>query len=126
MKTFWAAVGGFEYTFVGVFGSVADVGVLAEYHLDDRGDDAPTPFEDDIFFGSRVVLNDVQGTEILAGAVKDLDTKATLVSLEASRRFGDRWRLYVEFRGFLGIPEADPFYGFRRDDYFQVELARFF
>ena len=46
--------------------------------------------------------------------------------MESSRRIGDRWRLYVEYRGFTGAPSDDPFFLLRQDDYLQVELARFF
>ncbi|NNF08079.1 MAG: hypothetical protein HKN21_15050, partial [Candidatus Eisenbacteria bacterium] len=93
---------------------------------DDRGDNATTPFEEDLFLGARLVLNDVQSTECLAGVIIDADSRATLTSVEASRRFGDRWRLYLEYRGFSGLDMTDPLYGFRKDDYVQLELVAFF
>ena len=40
-EQFTAAVGGFEYTLVGVFGTTIDVGMLAEYLYDSRGELAP-------------------------------------------------------------------------------------
>ena len=43
-QEFTAATGGFEYTFVGVAGSVIDVGLLTEYLWDDRGK-GPAPFD---------------------------------------------------------------------------------
>ena len=49
-------VGGFEYTIVGVMGRIWDLGLLAEYHGDDRGRTAPHPFNHDSFFGARTNL----------------------------------------------------------------------
>jgi len=125
-RTFTAAVGGFEYTLVGVGGSVFDLGLIAEIHLDDRGDSATTPFQDDLFGGARLVLNDVQSTECLAGVIVDRESGSTLSSIEANRRVGDRWRISLEYRGFINIETTDPLYGIRHDDFVQIELARFF
>ena len=41
-ETYNALAGGFEYTFVGIFDSAIDLGVLGEYHYDDRGESAAT------------------------------------------------------------------------------------
>ena len=124
---FAALVGGFEYTFYGIFGTAFDLGVLGEYLYDGRNDEAPpTPFNNDAFVGVRLTFNDVQSTEILAGSVVDLDTRATLLNLEASRRIGQRWKLEVEVRAFVNIPPSDVLFSVRRDDYIQVRVARFF
>lgn len=123
---FAAVTGGFEYTLVGVFGTSADLGLLAEYLWDERGERALSPFDDDLFGATRLALNDVQGTELLSGVIVDRHTGASVVNIEGSRRLGDRWRLSVEIRSFIGIPQADFLYGLRSDDYVQLEFARFF
>lgn len=124
---FVALVAGFEYTFFGMFGTAIDLGVLAEYLYDGRGDNAPpTPFEDDVFFGMRLAFNDPQDTAVLAGAVIDRDTQAALINVEASRRFGERWTVELEARAFVNVPDADLFFGLRRDDYVQIRVAWFF
>ena len=123
---FNALTGGFEYTFANVRGSGGDVGVLAEYLFDDRGRLATTPFEDDIFVGTRLELNDVQTTRLLAGAVVDRRTGATFVTLEGSRRLGNRWTLNLETRLFVGLQPDDYLFGFRNDDHVQLELSWFF
>jgi hypothetical protein len=123
---FAALTGGFEYTVVGIVDSNADLGLLAEYSWDERGKFALSPFDNDIFVASRLGLNDVQGTELLSGVLVDLETGARLVNVEGSRRIGDRWRVYLELRSFIGIPETDFMYGFRADDYVLLEVARFF
>jgi hypothetical protein len=124
--TYTAAVGGFEYTLVGLRDSVMDLGLLLEYSFDDRKDTAPNPFENDLFLGTRWVFNDVDGTEILAGLFLDLDHQGRMFNLEASRRIGNAWRASAELRLWQGYPATDPLYGFRADDHLLLELARYF
>ena len=125
-STFTAAVGGFEYTLVGILGHVWDLGLLAEYHFDDRGDQAQTFFEDDVFIGGRWALNDVASSALLAGAIVDLEGDGTAWIVEGSRRVGDRYSLSLELRALTGTVEGDLSYPLRRDDYIQLELERFF
>lgn len=126
---FLAAVGGFEYSFYGVVGTDADLGLIAEYLHDGRDDDgsAPvTPMDDDIFLGARLAFNDEQSTELLAGAVIDRESGATLASLEAERRLGDRWKLELEGRFFIDIAAGDPLAGLAKDDFATLRLTMFF
>lgn len=126
-RRFAAFVAGFEYTFYGVGGTAIDLGVLVEYLYDDRSDEAPgTPFENDLFAGTRLALNDTQDTSVLAGMIVDLDTQATFVNVETSRRFGDRWVLELEARAFANVPASDVIFGVRRDDYVQLRVAWYF
>ncbi len=119
-----ALAGGLEYTFVNVKDSGADIGLLVEYNWDERDELALTPLEDDIFFGMRLALNDVQSTELLAGAAVDRESGASFINVEASRRLGDRMTLGVEYRAFVGVPQEDFFlYGIRNDDYVQATLG---
>ncbi len=125
-QRFAALTGGFEYTLVGIFDSTTDLGLLAEYSWDERGKLALSPFDNDLFVASRLGFNDVQGTALLSGVLVDLETGGRLINIEGSRRIGDRWRVYLEVRSFIGIPETDFMYGFRVDDYALLEVARFF
>ncbi len=124
--TFHASVAGFEYTFFGVFSSSTDLGLLAEYLYDSRGDDAPHAFDDDIFVGLRLAFNDVQSTEVLAGLIRDRHSDANQISLEVSRRVGEQWTVGVEARVFTNIGANDPIYSMRDDDYLQVSIERHF
>ncbi len=123
---YYAAVGGFEYTFGDVGGSGIDIGVLSEYHYDDRGAQSTNPLEDDFFLGTRLAFNDVQSTDILAGMFIDRETGAGALRLEGARRLGDSYKLSVELNGFFNAPANDFFYGLRRDSFLQLELARYF
>jgi hypothetical protein len=121
-----AMTGGFEYTFIGVGGSALDVGAITEYLWDERGRMSNTPFQNDIFAGARLALNDVQSTSMLAGVFVDLDTGSTVFSVEGNRRIGNSWSAAIEARGFQDITTADFLYTLRNDSYLQLELTRYF
>ena len=123
---FAAAVAGFEYTLVGIFGSALDLGLLTEYHYDERDQRALTPYNRDLFAGARLALNDVDGTSILAGVMTDLHGNGNFFNVEASRRFGERWRLDAELRIFHDTERGDLLHFVDRDDYLGLELARHF
>jgi hypothetical protein len=124
LTRYLAFTGGFEYTFVGALGSDMDIGVLTEYLYDSRGRTG-SPFQNDIFLGSRIAFNDVQSTAILVGGIIDHRTGETLFSVEANRRLDANWLISIEARAFIA-DQGDTFAGLRRDGYLQVELNRFF
>jgi hypothetical protein len=125
VEPFGAFVGGFEYTFVGVLGSAADVGLLAEYHYDGRPIEAPPIlFQDDLFVGTRIGFNDVQSTQILAGLTVGLDG-GTLASLEFSRRIGASWKLDVVIRNFAGTGTL-ALGALQQDDYAQAAMVYYY
>ena len=124
--SFFAATGGFEYTLFGIMDTAADLGLLAEYLYDDRGDDALTSFEDDLFLGARLALNDEQSTEILAGLTHDIDGDGRFYNIEASRRLGDRWTLELQARVFSGLERDERSFALRSDDHVQLTLLRYF
>ncbi len=125
---FGAAVGGFEYTLYQVFKSSADLGLLLEYHIDDRneGETPVTIFDNDVFLGSRVAFNDPQDTSALLGSVLDTDTATTFVFFEAARRIGDTWKIEVEARIFANIDSADPSFSIQSDDFVNISIQRHF
>ncbi len=124
--TFTSAVGGFEYTFFDVAESGFDVGLIGEYLYDDR-DQATLPttlFENDVFVGTRITLNDVQDTELLAGAIVDDRTGGVFASAEFQRRIGDTLLLEIEGRTFSA--QDDPFISaLENDDSILIRLTRY-
>ena len=124
--SFYAWTGGFEYTIVGVADSAADLGLLAEVLYDQRGDQSATPFNHDAFLALRWTANDEQSSELLAGFIVDWKYGSTLLNLEGSRRFGQRWKASLVLRAWLNTDERGLLYPFRNDDYLQLELARYF
>lgn len=136
---FFAGVGGFEYTLYQVFGSNADLGLLAEYQYDGRDDDdivpeefgaaigAPVTFaENDVFAGARFGLNDAQDTSLLAGATVDVNDQFIGVFVEAQRRIGSSWTAELETRLFTNAESGNPGFPIRDDDFITLRLTRFF
>lgn len=121
-----AMTGGFEYTFVGIAETQMDLGVLSEYLYDDRGNQATTPFANDVMIGTRLTMNDAQSSDLLAGIIFDLDHQSYLFNLEASRRLGENWKLNVEARANGRQDTTDILYNLRNDTYLQAELAWYF
>jgi len=126
-ERFNAISGGLEYSFFGIFETDYDLGVLAEYHRDDRGEKAPaTIFDNDIFIGSRLALNDVSDTAILAGVIIDINNGNRAFSMEASRRFADRWKVELDARFYANADQGTFENRIRRDDHIQLRVARYF
>ena len=138
---FNAVTFGFEKTFVGVFGSRADLGIIAEYLYDDRGGSAPVIGDDDVALGLRYAFNNVSGTTALLVGLYDVESHEYLATLEASSRLGANWKIIVEasifgnskdvrkdFPGFLETladPETELAF-FRDEDFLKIELIRYF
>ncbi|HEY5703037.1 MAG TPA: hypothetical protein VIV20_06155, partial [Gammaproteobacteria bacterium] len=125
-ETYNALAGGFEYTIVGLLGSVIDLGLLAEYHYDERGKEAPTIFDDDIALGTRFAFNDASSSELLAGLLIDKDNGGKFFNVEASRRIAARWFLEMEGRFLFDQDPGDPGFSLRRDDYVELLLTYYF
>lgn len=123
---YYAWTGGFEYTLVGIAETASDLGIVAEVLYDQRGERAATPFNHDAFLALRWTANDAQSTELLAGVIVDWRNSSTLFNVEASRRLGQAWKLSMVMRAWLNTDPKDLQYPFNRDDYLQLELARYF
>jgi hypothetical protein len=123
----WAAVTGFEYTLGDVQGSGADIGLIAEYLFDEKDDFLGQLADDELFFGSRIALNDVAGTQFLGGAIasrKDFGNR--LYGVEASRRLGDDWKVSLESRLFSAMPDDLVGNTLSNQDFAMLTLERFF
>lgn len=125
---FFAAVAGLEYTFYGAFKTPTDLGVLAEYLYDGRNPaTAPaTTANNDVFFGARLTLNDVQGTQFLGGVVVDHHTQAAFYRVEAERRIGQSSKISITGRFFANVPASDPVSGIRNDGFITLRLSQYF
>ncbi len=125
---FGALVAGFEHTLYQIFETPADLGLLAEYLYDGRDEDeAPlTSFDDDVFVGTRLALNDVDSSEALFGAIIDRHDQSVALFVEAERRLGDRWKFELESRWLLDVDEGNPLTSFEDDSFITLRLSRFF
>lgn len=128
LDPYFAATGGLEYTFYQFAGGKSDVGLVAEYVYDQRGDDPEMTsiFDDDVFLGMRLAPNDLAGTQVLVGFMQDVSDAENALSIEASRRFGTHWRLSLDVWFFLNAPKDNVIYYLRDDDFVRLELAYYF
>ncbi len=123
-----AAVMGGEYTFYSVFGSTADVGLLAEWNYDERGRRAlprrsPLTLDNDFFVGMRLAFNDVESTEIAVAFVTDASRATHNLGVEFDRRLFDQWSLHLESSVILSMDPAELQYVGRRDSFFEFNLV---
>lgn len=129
-ETYSAYAAGFEYTLIGIFGTAADLGLLGEYMNDSR-ETQRTLYQDDIFVGGRLAMNDTQSTEVLFGVIDDQENEEQLVLIEASRRLGSSGQLSLEYRGLSGNAataggQPNPAAPLNEDDHLVVEYRHFF
>lgn len=129
-EDFWASQAGFEYSFIGVFESNIDLGLLMEHSWDSRGevelDAQGSLMQNDLFVGARLAFNDMQSSELLMGFGSDLDHNAFSFIIEANRRFGDNFIASVDVRLLQSNDQNDLLYTLSNDDHAQLSLAWYF
>ena len=137
-ESFFAWVGGFEYTFINIASSGIDLGVIGEWAYDDR-DNKCTPgfdndrdnkcttgFDNDLMMGARMAFNDAASTEALMGMIQDINSSGTTFTLEASTRITNHWKISINAFFVLDSSSSDIIYDLRNDDYLQLELFYYF
>ena len=126
-KSYNSTVFGFEKLVPSIFNRI-EVNTLLEFQFDDRNiSEAPaTSFDDDIFFGFRFNLNDVNDTQFLIGSNIDTNDASSFSILEGSRRFLDSYKLSLTYRGFNNYNNDQPFYFLKNDDYINLNISKFF
>jgi hypothetical protein len=126
-EDFSAATIGAEYTLVGIMSSVYDLGLLAEYSWDERDQAATSLFQNDIFVGARLALNDISDSQFLFGLSQDLDNSdSQAIFVEGATRVAPAVTLNVELRYFNSDTPTDPLFRFRDDSFIQIGLEYFF
>lgn len=120
------SINGFEYSFYSVADSNLDIGVVTEWLYDDRGNPIDNIFQNDLLVGLRFALNDEQSTEALIGIISDLENGGDVITVEASRRIGDRFKFTLD--AYVWSDAAnDPILGqLSQEDYVQLEFGYFF
>lgn len=123
---YWAATGGFEYTFTRVAETDMDLGVIGEYAYDDRRENATTVYQNDLIFGLRLAVNNMASTTLLAGYIYDVDNASQIVRIEAGHRLGDNIRLTLESGLFINTAPDNLLYDLRDDGFVRIEAAYYF
>ncbi len=122
-EDFTAFVAGGEYTFYSVLESDIDVGLLAEWNRDSRLLRASNVFQNDVFLGSRLAFNDIEGTDLFFGVLADLDTGTRSFNVQMNRRLDDSLSLHLEGSLLENVGEDDPVHASRRDSFISVNLT---
>ena len=125
-EDFSAAQLGFEYTLYGIFETFTDLGILLEYGWDERGTNALSINQNDIYLGARLALNNTNDTAILFGGSYDLDFNTKSFLLEASQRLNDFWTFELDANIFIAGDQEDFASSFDSDDLIQLTLERHF
>ncbi|SGZ01970.1 Putative uncharacterized protein [Moritella viscosa] len=127
---FWAAQTGFEYTYIGIFDSFIDFGLLTEYSWDERGegdiDSMGAAFQNDLFIGGRFAFNDMQSSEILMGVGTDLEHSALTYLIEANRRFGNSFTTSLDLRILQSSDPSESLFSLKNDDHVQLSVEWYF
>ena len=85
-----------------------------------------SPMQNDLFLGTRFALNDIDGTEFLAGIIYDLDDRTTSFSFEGSTRIGDSLRITGNLYFFNQVYKDNPFKPLEDDDLIELKAEWFF
>lgn len=125
-EQYTASTVGFEYTFVGILESDADLGLVVEHMYDNRDEQSTRFFQNDLLVGFRLAVNDVESTEALLGFIYDLDSNEILLNLEASSRLSESWTASLEARVFSRIEASSRLASFAEEDFIQLELTYYF
>jgi len=146
-------VTGFEYTLVGFLSSLQendklpeewctpdnrnpfkmllcndriDLGFVGEYLWDERGDNSIQPFQNDLLAGFRFAFNDAASSDALLGIIQDFDGGATTLSVEASTRLFESYRLKVLGRSYLNTSDDPIINALENESFLQLDFSYFF
>ena len=122
-EDYCAFILGLERTLYGLFGTRADLTSLAEWLYDGRGRRAASVWANDLYISGILALNDVQGTELMAGLLADLRHDYRALNLEVKRRLSNRWLMRLEASAILRTDPDDPTYDGRRDSFLGIDFT---
>ncbi|MCF6435031.1 hypothetical protein [Pseudoalteromonas sp. MMG022] len=116
----FAYIGGVEWTQTGVANTQWNLGWIAEYSYDDT---ALALYQNDLFLGWRLALNDFNGTEMLFGISQDLDNRDEhAIKLETSSRIDEHWKWQVEAWLFDTDKPDSPLSSLKNDDFIEINI----
>lgn len=95
-ESYNALVLGMERAVYAPFGSKADLTLVTEWLYDSRGQRTTGIWQKDLYVAGFLTLNDVHGTELSAGIVKDLDSGERSWNMEFKRRLSNNWSIRLE------------------------------
>ncbi len=118
-----AFIFGAERSLYGLFGSAADLTLLAEWLYDERGRRAPSIWANDLFIAGFLAFNDVPGTELGLGVLGDLSHDYRALNFELRRRLSASWTVRLEAIVNLSSDPRDLTYAGRRDSFLGIDFT---
>lgn len=106
-QRYFASTTGFEYTINEVFSGNISLGLITEWNYDERQENATTNLQNDVLIGTRWAFNDAQSSEILLGMIQDIDYHSISLSLEASTRISNHFKVSLEGIDFSYVNNQD-------------------
>ena len=87
LSDYYASNLGYEKTLFNFLQKNWDLGLLAEYTYDSRGRRSHTGFQNDLFLGTTLALNDIQDTQSRFVVINDLDRQTRSMTFTYESRF---------------------------------------
>ena len=110
----------------GIADTNADLGIIAEYAWDSRGNDSLSVFQDDLIGGVRLALNDEDDTSMLLTGSVDTNDGSMTARLEAETRLGENWKISAEGQGFFNAGSGVNKSPLADDSFLRLKLKYFF
>lgn len=123
---FGAYVFGYEYTFYQVLGDNGDVSLLTEYSRDQRNPaidiSPPTIYDDDVFLAVRLRFNNVAGSYVLIGMLKDRERDSEVYNLNYGTRLTNHFSIKLKAKIFRNIEQSDVLSVYQNDSYYNISM----
>jgi hypothetical protein len=123
-EDYLSTVYGFEYTFFQLNDGLFDLGVLFEHLYSNKSRIVDEVFNNDVFAGVRVALNDVQSSSLLFGVIYDPDSSEGIVKFESEKRVGQDWTIAVNAL-YIFNPKLN-FQSFSNDSFIEATILYHF
>ena len=97
-----------------------------EYNFDSRRSRSSDSLQDDLFLATRFNLNDAENTEMLLGAIFDLDGDGQIYQLDLGRRITDSITLGIKGAIYQNGRLGSNLYILRQDSWIELNLKKYF
>ncbi len=125
-NSFFSWIAGAEWKITRFYEKPWDLTFYMEYNKDSRGNKSTVSLENDLFFGSLLNLNDINGSELFISTTIDSDGAGNTFFTEYSRRMGESWRVTSAINIYWNSSVNDNLYSLRRDDNIQFTFKKYF
>jgi hypothetical protein len=126
IEDYWAYQAGLEISQYGFLETKIDVSWLIEYGQDQLGERSHRLYQNDLFAGGRIALNDTGTTSFLVGLAYDRDYHSRLFKIEGDTRIGENIKLAMNLWLINAGRPSDVSSFFRQDDHVNLDIIYYF